>query len=637
MSVRLAFSTFYVFNLFGANVAQDAGNTFLRASALKKQEVQNALVAELAGQFTRPGQDERIGQLEADLRPMYTSLPKDADGNLGHTMMRYALHRLLAKEHGWFVIGLEPERDGQNMSVTNIRTAMEWAPSYLQDVLESKLGGRGVSLHELAVLAATLEDLAHKEAVGRLQAVYEIYNLPSTEVLNRSMAAEVIDSYALVYFKGGNWTAKEEKEAHQRVKNFRHNHKNWKRLSGWLREISHKYQRSDGAMSFDMVEQVVDRISHTYGFYNQEDCNGLKASLVEIEDQMPGRVLLSDFYKRGLYGQWQFTEKVDYLRTLGALDETTPDKPRVIIPNYVGSRPQCREASGLYAVCCPDECEALVGQLETHLAEPTGLPQRIADLIKTFSTASVAARGELSESLLSKLEQVAAAHGGRVPLHGRLFAQWLHHAFPRECPFPHESGTTSPQTAEEWMRKTGQEASQASEEEMVCYVSGPCAGGSAASSEKETAKNDNDMIVEIPWTDHEELMNGDLSFVAKGSAFSAHATMNGVLRTLVMSAVALGLAIASKMPIVDAQGETTKSLQAKPWDWWASRLLLFCPLFIVTADYVLDLSCVNEFALCGLCWGLASMMMYGARRTLSSSCLPFSVIDDAGWKAKSAV
>ena len=28
-----------------------------------------------------------------------------------------------------------------------------------------------------------------------------------------------------------------------------------------------------------------------------------------------------------------------------------------------------------------------------------------------------------------------------VPLHGRLFAQWMHYAFPRHCPFPHVSGT----------------------------------------------------------------------------------------------------------------------------------------------------------------------------------------------------
>merc|ERR1719510_1026378 len=43
----------------------------------------------------------------------------------------------------------------------------------------------------------------------------------------------------------------------------------------------------------------------------------------------------------------------------------------------------------------------------------------------------------LSASLVAKLSGVAAHSGGTVPLHGRLFAQWLHFAFPHECPYPH--------------------------------------------------------------------------------------------------------------------------------------------------------------------------------------------------------
>merc|ERR1719343_1639826 len=30
--------------------------------------------------------------------------------------------------------------------------------------------------------------------------------------------------------------------------------------------------------------------------------------------------------------------------------------------------------------------------------------------------------------------QIGKRHAGKVPPHGRLFAQWLHHAYPRECP-----------------------------------------------------------------------------------------------------------------------------------------------------------------------------------------------------------
>merc|ERR1719221_93319 len=50
---------------------------------------------------------------------------------------------------------------------------------------------------------------------------------------------------------------------------------------------------------------------------------------------------------------------------------------------------------------------------------------------------------ELDDSLAVQLQQVAEMHGGKVPLHGRLFAQWLHYVFPHECPFPHKTGSVA--------------------------------------------------------------------------------------------------------------------------------------------------------------------------------------------------
>ena len=45
----------------------------------------------------------------------------------------------------------------------------------------------------------------------------------------------------------------------------------------------------------------------------------------------------------------------------------------------------------------------------------------------------------LETKLVSHLEAVAEQNGGQVPLHGRLFAQWLHYVFPYECPYPQRS------------------------------------------------------------------------------------------------------------------------------------------------------------------------------------------------------
>jgi len=42
-----------------------------------------------------------------------------------------------------------------------------------------------------------------------------------------------------------------------------------------------------------------------------------------------------------------------------------------------------------------------------------------------------------------------------VHLHGRLFMQWLHHLFPRQCSYPHVAGSTSPQLPEAFEKETG--------------------------------------------------------------------------------------------------------------------------------------------------------------------------------------
>merc|ERR1719181_1653104 len=90
-------------------------------------------------------------------------------------------------------------------------------------------------------------------------------------------------------------------------------------------------------------------------------------------------------------------------------------------------------------------------------------------LVSAMSSDTVEAPRRLSNTLVKRLHSIAQSNNGQVPLHGRLFAQWMHHAFPRECPFPHE-GNANPQTPDEWMRETGQDTHQASEEEIMAHV-----------------------------------------------------------------------------------------------------------------------------------------------------------------------
>merc|ERR1719203_768060 len=89
--------------------------------------------------------------------------------------------------------------------------------------------------------------------------------------------------------------------------------------------------------SFDSEVRFVQEIGHHFGSFQDLSCKSIKNQLVELEHQGTGRVRLSSFYAGGVSGDWTLSESVDYLRNLGALDETDPKKPTVVISNYMTS------------------------------------------------------------------------------------------------------------------------------------------------------------------------------------------------------------------------------------------------------------------------------------------------------------
>mmetsp|Transcript_46724 Transcript_46724/g.135215 ORF Transcript_46724/g.135215 Transcript_46724/m.135215 type:complete len:207 (-) Transcript_46724:201-821(-) len=84
-------------------------------------------------------------------------------------------------------------------------------------------------------------------------------------------------------------------------------------------------------------------------------------------------------------------------------------------------------------MCCPNECEAILEDVEQALQAAEATPSDIADAL------SRRAGWQPSAPLLSELQQAAGECSGRLAIHGLALAQWLHHAFPRECPRPRAS------------------------------------------------------------------------------------------------------------------------------------------------------------------------------------------------------
>jgi hypothetical protein len=489
-------------------------------------------LAEVEGTLGAGSATNRLHLLEAILKPMYTALPKNQHGNLGHSTVRYALHRLFIMRHGWHIMGLGREADTSNLtSPTGV--LKDHVPSYIQNLFEKQLGDKGLGLRELAVMASTMEHLIHQEVIGKLGQVYNLMEMVPTQSVSEARAHELFDVYMMAFILGENLQKLKQSDARSNTAQMPQLYSGWNGTQEFVRRI-HRSITSDPEkgtqqeLNFQSLSKVLEVVGEEFGTFQQTDCDNLKTTLMKMEHRDTGRVKLSNFYKPGLDGNWQFTESVGYLRQLGALDESDPKNPSVVIANYVHSFANCIAPSGFYSVCCKDECEGLLGHLEEKIANNEATPTTIVSIVEQLPSSTVVSPRQLSATLLSRLEDIAAEHGGKVPLHGRLFAQWMHHAYPRECLFPHLSGTTSQQSPDEYGYDSGMDA-VATHEEMKQFTS---LGSSASAVEDEEEEQC------LPWSHEEELL-----ITRQQPQTSSKESMFSGVRPLVMLACVVSLSL----------------------------------------------------------------------------------------------
>jgi len=441
------------------------GSAFLHATPqhsadrVSTEDVQNTLLSEIEGSLGSGIASKRISDMKALLSPIFASMPKNSHGNLEHVTVRYVLHRVFVQRHGWSIKGLDPKEEPLNSSSSATGILKDHVPAYIQSMFEQRLEGRGLGLQELAVFAATMEHLVHNEAVGRLGSALSLHELLPTASMSPAMADKVLDTYMMAYILGEHLSNMTQSYANSMTEEMPEIFMAWGETQQFVRKVRQDMSNAmtvgsqpqeNQELSFALLVKTAETIGEKFGKFQDGECTGLKSALMKMEDRQSGRVRLADFYKPALDGAWQFQESIAYLRQLGALDESNPEDPRVMIPNYLYSQTNCIASSDYYSVCCLNECEDLQGHLEKQIAAPEATPERIAGLVSSLASSSVPAPRQLSETLRSRLDKIAEEHGGSVQLHGRLFAQWMHHAYPRECPYPHISGTTSQQSAAEW-------------------------------------------------------------------------------------------------------------------------------------------------------------------------------------------
>merc|ERR1719401_3098581 len=391
-------------------------------------------------------------------------MPKNSFGKLDHAGVRYVLHRLFVQRHRWVINGQDSEDVNASSELPSL-VLQNRVPEIVQELFEQRTATHGASLHEVALLGATLEHLVKHELREKLEGVYRSRKVANNATVTEMQAEDLISLYMMGFIRGLDIGALSLDQLTWVEENMMQLYPPWLATRQFLRKITREVAPNMAQLSFTDVEGIVAEIGDRFAEWQDSQCHVMKNMLLEIEDHGSGRVKLGDFYGSAIHkGRYQFTETINYLRQIGTLDESDPSYPRVIIPNYVSGLSNCIARTQYYSVCCLDDCEPLFGKLEQELSKPEAIPAEVIAIVEKMPTGTVIANRKLSPLLRSRLNEIALHHDGVIPLHGRLFAQWMHLAYPRECNYPHLSGTTYRKTMEEWEKETGERSGSTMDE-----------------------------------------------------------------------------------------------------------------------------------------------------------------------------
>mmetsp|Transcript_95164 Transcript_95164/g.246397 ORF Transcript_95164/g.246397 Transcript_95164/m.246397 type:complete len:291 (-) Transcript_95164:26-898(-) len=254
-----------------------------------------------------------------------------------------------------------------------------------------------------------------------------------------------------------------------------------------------------------------------------------------------GRVSLADLAPVHVPGyRLLFTEKQDYLRKLGTLDEANASDPQLLVPNYIASQALCLTTASYYTVCCPSRCDDIVAKLERAATAQSVTPQQITDVL-----AEGGAGHALTEVERSALDALSV--NGSVALHGRALAGWLHSIFPADCPMPMEHDNANPKTADEWMADPGTNVQDTEElmlevsDNLARYTTLGLEGVDASLKEEEAAEEVDESVDHIvePYTAKQDINPANGS--RRGAGFGSFCQM---LASLAMLASMVALIVA---------------------------------------------------------------------------------------------
>jgi len=473
-----------------------------------------------------------LTSIEAILRPTFEAMPKNSLGRLAPRSVRHMIHSYFASQHGLIIKGLEPH--GMQLNMTGVHDAdilIHKMPELADVLSQVRHYVRGLSFTDVILTTATLERLILDESTELLSAAYLLNGHEPSLVISQDSLQEVLISY-LIIFELGSKANLTDVAKHQLMK------QSWKRThsQSWLTLVEFEEDAlstfnflqhdtinpfASAVYSFHAASQIVRSMARAYGQWQNTECRHMAAELRGLDLVGSGRVPLNKFYSQPQSADYVFTESREYLRQIGAMDEMGVVVPQVRIANYIIGPSNCIASSAFFSVCCLSECEGLMRELEQKIQAPTASAMQLLALVGNLSSSSVDAPRELPEPIVDKLLALAERHKGNVPLHARLFAQWMHFVFPSECPFPHAVEDAAVLRPSHW---SGQQRASATDEERKRCIS--------EFAEQPEAAIDEPLMSQ--WDDEEVLLLEDLPV-------RGHQIFRVMLRVVAQGATALVL------------------------------------------------------------------------------------------------
>jgi len=503
-----------------AACVQAEGGGFLRAGRFEAENLEDEV--RKIDEYLKLSNFAPIQQIEDQLKQMFASLPRNENGKLDHDTVRYALHRYFAHRYGWHFYGLKPD----NGIASEAQDKRAWAINSFQGLFEQLETSGGADLHHLAALAFGIQDLVKEEDTQRLDVAYGLHGLKERSDLIESQANIVLETWYMGLLNSGVFPDSGPVETEAFRKRFANKYGRWEVSKGWFDERWAKFEHPvNGVVTFQELASRAHTITEAYVDFNEYDCQEIRSAMQDIAvNSAPGRVRLSSFYLAGQHSHFDFNENYGYLRSIGAIDDSDEKYPSVIIVNYAMSQSNCMEASNLYSICCQNGCEGLMRDLEAQVGGEDAEPAQLEKLVLALSTPTQPARTSLDSVASQRLAEIAQINDGKIPLQGRLFAQWMHHAFPMECPYPHERGTLAKHDDSD--TAASQEEIQSRVDDDTCSVDdhGKVDCGEATAAE-------------LPWSSKEELLSARSSKQEAGTRSNAllFLAMGMMLATLVFA------------------------------------------------------------------------------------------------------